>query len=85
VIVSTASCLHALAAETHGDTDDMVVRCLGFFMFCMLVYYIPYQGISYHGALTGLAIGLLLHRARPREFGGRRLSIVHRDAVSHMS
>jgi O-antigen ligase len=84
LIVSTVTCLHALAATTRGETDDLLVRCLGFVMFATLVYYIPYQAISIHGALTGLAIGLLIHRPRVRADGVRRSAIAPGDTASHM-
>lgn len=85
LVVSTATCLHALGTETRGETDELLVRCLGFIMFSMLVYYIPYQAISIHGALTGLAIGLFIHRPSVRAVSGRRVSIVPGDTASRVS
>ena len=85
LVVSATVCLHALGTETRGGMDELRVRCLGFITFSMLVYYIPYQGIAIHGALTGLAIGLLLHRPPVRAEHGRRVSIVPGGTASHLS
>lgn len=84
VLVLGATCLNALATRTHGETDELIVRCLGFIVFSTLVYYIPYQGIALHGALTGLAFGLLLHRPRETVREGRRSPLAPRDAVAHL-
>jgi O-Antigen ligase len=81
MLASATSALYALFTATRDETDDLLVRGLGVAMFCMLVYFVPYQGVAIHGALTGLAMGLLVHRVPAAATRRRPAPVVAGHAV----
>jgi O-antigen ligase len=48
--------VHALSATVESEFEHLLLRGTGLLLLVSLVYYVPYQALYIHGAVTGLAM-----------------------------
>jgi hypothetical protein len=71
-VATLMAMVRALSADTESEFEHLLLRGTGLLLLVSLVYYVPYQALYIHGAVTGLAMAQWvrysdIRRARMRE------------------